>query len=42
MVFDESLKSMVKDPSLPSETEVRDLMGKLVHTDRQLKQGNTP
>jgi hypothetical protein len=34
-VFDESLKSMVKDPSLPSETEVRDLMDRFVHAERR-------
>jgi hypothetical protein len=42
MVFDGSLQGMVKDSVLPSETEVRELMEKFVHTDRQLKQGNTP
>lgn len=41
-VFDESLKGMVKDPSLPSETEVRDLMDKFVHPDRHLQTENTP
>jgi hypothetical protein len=41
-VLDESLKGMVKDPLVPSETEVRDLMDKFVHTDRHLQTGTTP
>jgi len=34
MVFDESLKKMVKDPSLPSPDEVGDLMDKFMSTNR--------
>jgi hypothetical protein len=41
-VTDESLKSMVKDPSLSSETEVRDLMDKFVHADRRLPLESKP
>ncbi|MGD0446255.1 MAG: hypothetical protein ABSA39_20160 [Edaphobacter sp.] len=41
LVYDESLKNMVKNPSLPSEDEVRDLMDKFVHPDRRVQQGNT-
>ncbi len=41
-IFDESLKRLVKDPITPSQTEVRELMEKFVHTERHLSQENTP
>lgn len=41
-VMDESLRSMAKDPSQPSESDVRDLMDKFVHADRHLQLENTP
>lgn len=41
-VADESLKGLIKNPTMPSETDVRDLMDNFVHPDRRLPKGSTP